>query len=110
VKQLTAEQVQAKKDKAVQFLRDVVGDNDRADDFEDMDLEEYADRKHIQIVNPGRSGIMANGDPRTKQDLLDEIDDLQQENEDLRSQLAAVADIVAPPYEEDDDVDDDDSD
>ena len=54
--------------------------------------------------------IQALGDTRTKQDLLDEIDDLQQENEDLRSQLAAVADIVAPPDEEDDDVDDDDSD
>jgi len=54
---------------------------------------------------------MANGgNGRTKQDLLDEIDALQQENQDLQDQLDAIADIVSPPEEEDDDVDDDDQD
>ena len=48
-KSLTAEQVQAKKDKAVQFLRDVKGDDDLADEFEGMDLGEYADHKGITI-------------------------------------------------------------
>jgi hypothetical protein len=38
VKQLTAEQVQAKKEKAVPFLRDVVGDDDKANQFDDMDF------------------------------------------------------------------------
>jgi phenylalanine-4-hydroxylase len=79
-KQATYEQVQAKKDKAVQFLRDVVGDDDKADDFEDMDVQAYADKKHIQIVNTGRSGIMTIWNGRAKQDLLDEIDELTQEN------------------------------
>ena len=43
---------------------------------------------------------MANGnsDPRTKQELLDEIDDLQ-------SQLDAISDIVNPPDDGDDDDD-----
>ena len=53
-KQFTADQVQAKKDKAVQFLRDVVGDDDRADEFEDMSLDEYAEDKGIEIVNQGK--------------------------------------------------------
>jgi hypothetical protein len=53
---------------------------------------------------------MANGNGRTKQDLLDEISDLQAENQDLQDQLDAIVDIVAPPDEEDDDVDDDDQD
>jgi hypothetical protein len=102
VKQYTADQVQAKKDKAVQFLRDVVGDDEKADEFEDMDLDEYAQGKHIQIINPGRNRRMANGtsDPRTKQELLDEIDDLQ-------SQLDAISDIINPPDDEDEDDDDD---
>ena len=41
---------------------------------------------------------MANGasDPRTKQELLDEIDDLQ-------SQLDAIGDIINPPDDEEDD-------
>jgi hypothetical protein len=97
-KRLTADQVQAKKDRAVQFLRDVVGDDDKADEFEDMDLNEYAERKRVQIVNKGeRSRKMANGNGRTKQDLLDEIDELQQENEALQEQLNAISDIVRLP-------------
>jgi hypothetical protein len=44
---------------------------------------------------------MANGNSRTKQNLLDEIDDLRQENQDLQDQLDAVDEIVAPPKEED---------
>jgi hypothetical protein len=45
----TPEQVEAKQDKAVRFLRDVVGDDDRADDIEDMSLSEYAEHKRIQM-------------------------------------------------------------
>ena len=37
-----------------------------------------------------------NGDPRTKAELLDEIDDLQ-------NQLDAINDILNPPSDDDDD-------
>jgi hypothetical protein len=110
VKALTREQVQAKKDKAVQFLRDVVRDDDKADEFDDMDVEAYAERKHIQIINPRRSTGMPNGDPRSKSELLDEIDQLQQENQDLQDQLDAISDIISSQEEEDDDDSDDDPD
>ena len=105
-KQLTYDQVAAKNDKAVQFLSEVVGDDDKADDFDDMSVEEYADKKHIQIVNPRSNSVMANGNGRTKQDLLDEIDDLTQKNQDLQDQLDAITDILNPPDEGDDDSDD----
>jgi hypothetical protein len=51
---------------------------------------------------------MANGggNGRTKQDLLDESDDLRAENQELQDQLDAMADIVSPPEEEDEDDDD----
>jgi hypothetical protein len=39
------------------------------------------------------------GNGRSKQDLLDEIDDLQQQNQDLQDQLDAIADIVSPEEE-----------
>jgi hypothetical protein len=106
-KSLTADQVQAKQDKAVQFLRDVVGDDNKADDFENMSLDEYAEHKGITITNPRRGKNMANGSSPTKQDLQDQIDELQEENQDLRDQLDAIADIVTPS-DEDDDYDDDD--
>jgi hypothetical protein len=67
--------VSAKQDKTVQFLREVVGDDDAADRFEDMSLNEYADHKGIAITNRGeREMANGNGDPGAKADLLDEID------------------------------------
>ncbi len=59
------EQVQAKKDKAVRFLRDVVADKlvpgtdfsgeELADEIEAESLEEYAERKKITMENPLRT-------------------------------------------------------
>jgi hypothetical protein len=97
------EKVQAKKDKAVRFVRDVLDDPDRAEEIEDESLEDYAARKRITITNSGRrNGTMANGNGRTKEDLVDEIDDLTQQVQDLQDQLDAVADIVAPEDDEND--------
>jgi len=73
---LSYEQVAQKKAKASQFLRDVVGDDDKAADFDYMSVEDYAEKKHIQIVNTGRSSLMTNKNGRTKQDLLDQVDAL----------------------------------
>jgi ABC-type phosphate transport system auxiliary subunit len=113
VKTYTADQVERKQAKAVQFLRDVVGDDDKADEFEDMDLDEYAEHKGIEIVNSEKRSpktMAGNGNGRTKQDLLDEIDDLQQENQSLQDQLDAISDIVNPPEEDEDEDDGDDGD
>jgi hypothetical protein len=111
-KALTYDEAQARKDKGVQFLRDVVGDDDAADNLDDEDLDSYIERKRITLIdNPAkRSPKMANGnaDPRTKSELLDEIDQLQQDNADLQDQLDAIADIVTPPDEDDDEGDGDD--
>ena len=100
MKTLTREQVEAKKAKAVQFLRDVVGDDAKADAFADMDVDDYAERKRIQIINPRRNTMPGGGNGPTKQDLLDQIEDLQPKNQDLQDQLDAIYDIVAPSDEE----------
>jgi hypothetical protein len=80
---LTREQLQSRKDKAVRFVRDVLDDPERASDIEDEDLEDYAVRKKVVLTNSRRSkkSMAGNGgNGRSKQDLLDEIDDLQQQN------------------------------
>jgi hypothetical protein len=111
VKSLTREQLQSRKDKAVRFVRDILDDPDRVAEIEDEDLEDYAERRKIELINSGSSRSMANGgNNRTKQELLDEIDELQQENQDLQDQLDAIADIVSPPEEEDEEDDGDDDD
>jgi hypothetical protein len=51
-KKKTREQVEKMQDKAVRFLRDVVGDSDKADAIDDMSVEEYADKKRVHLVNP----------------------------------------------------------
>jgi hypothetical protein len=93
-----------------QFLRDVVGDDDGAEDFDDISVEDYAQKKNIQLVNAGESSLMASGNGRTKDELLDEVDELTQENQDFEDQLDAIADIVSLPADEDDDDGDDDDD
>ena len=108
MKTLTREQLQSRKDAAVRFVDNVLDDSERASEIEDESLEDYADRRKIALANSRRNANMpGNGgsDPRTKQDLLDELDDLQAENAALQDQLDAVADIVAGG---DDDVEDDD--
>ena len=77
---LTREQLQARKEKAVRFVRDVLGDPDRADEIADESLEDYAVRRKFEITNPRKGGIM----PRKT------IDDYREEVADLKDQLAEV--------------------
>jgi hypothetical protein len=49
---LTWEDVEKRKAKGVRFLRNVVQDDDRADDLEDESLEDYAERKRFAVANP----------------------------------------------------------
>ena len=52
-------------------MRDFLHDPDRADEIEDENLESYAERRKIQLINLGRRNkVMANGNRRTKKDLL----------------------------------------
>jgi hypothetical protein len=101
----TLEQTETAQARAVRFAENVLEDSDLADELESLTPEEYADRKGIVITNQGEMKVAnGNGDPRTKAELLDEIDDLQ-------SQLDAINDILNPPSDDDDDdydADDDD--
>ena len=105
----TLEQTETAQARAVRFAENVLQDSDLADELESLTPEQYADRKGIVITNQGEMKVAngnGNSDPRTKSELLDEIDQLQQDNQDLQDQLDAIADIVVPP----DDTGDDDSD
>ena len=103
MKQLTHDQLQSRKEKAVRFVRDVLGDLDKAEEIAEENLEDYAQRRKIQLLNPfmRRNAIMAT--TKSKAELEAEIADLKDENEELQDQLDAIADIVAPEDEEDED-------
>jgi hypothetical protein len=93
---LSREQLEGRKRKAVEFVRRVLEDDDRADEIEDESLESYAERRKIQITNPKKRGIVM----ASKQQLQDRIDELEEQNEDLEDRLDQVLDIVAPEEEE----------
>jgi peptidoglycan hydrolase CwlO-like protein len=102
---LTRAQLQSRKDKAVRFLENVIGDPDRASEVEDESLEDYAERRKIQILNPHRRCTMAARktieDYKAElADAKEEISELEETVEELQSQIDSVADIVAPEEEE----------
>ena len=99
MKKLTRDQLESRKDKAVRFLRDVLGDPDRAEEIESESLDDYADRRRIQLVNPKKGSRMAHR-TETRRELLERIQELEQQNEELQDQLDQVADIVAPAEEQ----------
>jgi hypothetical protein len=51
-KTLTFDQAAERKRKAEAFVRDVLGDEDRADEIADEDVLDYADRRQFTIQNP----------------------------------------------------------
>lgn len=71
-KSKTREQLERLQDKAVRFLRDVVGDDDKADEIEGLSVEEYADRKRIHLANPTLSlpAAWAQASPAMRRRLL----------------------------------------
>lgn len=114
----TEKQASARKDQAERFVRDVLEDDDRADEIADMSPEQYAAERGKQIMeNPERrsmrrrSSASQDDDSPTLQtnaklsvannkladqlaDKQKEIDTLQAKNAALQSRLDEIDDIV----------------
>jgi hypothetical protein len=53
-KQVTFDQAERKKEQAA-ALMERIGESDRADDFDDMSVDEYAEHRGLQLIaNPNR--------------------------------------------------------
>jgi hypothetical protein len=52
-KSVTREQAERKKSQAAAFM-ERIGESDRADEFDDMCVDEYAEHRGLQIANPTR--------------------------------------------------------
>lgn len=118
---LTREQLQSRKDKAVRFTRDVLYDDDRADEIAEESLDDYAARRRIALLNPRRTMASKSSKGPTKADLNDTLDQVQNMLDDAldpelsREELVAkvkdaynlVAGDDADDQDEDDDSDDD---
>jgi hypothetical protein len=89
-KDLTREQLQARKEKAERFKRDVLDDPERADETAEERLESYAERRRIRLLNSHerRAVIMA-----TVKELQQEIGDL----EEIIDEVTAILEDVYTP-------------
>jgi hypothetical protein len=98
MKSLTREQLEKRKERAVRFARDVREDDELADQIENESLEEYADHRHIRLLNPTRKE--KNMPVPTRRELMERIEELEGENEQLQSRLDEIADLAAEEEEE----------
>jgi hypothetical protein len=135
-KHRTRAQVESSKAKAERFVRDVLQDDDRADEIADESVESYAERRHFEIENPGGArrsvrratapseagGVVGTGGIKqmarvaTKKrsikdrylDLQDENDALKEENEELQARLDRIVGVAAGGDGDDEDEFEDD--
>jgi hypothetical protein len=100
MKALTRKQLESRKAKAVRFTHDVLGDPDRADEIEDESLEEYAERRHVQVVNPKGVRKMP---VQTRRELIERVKELEEENENLQDRLTEISDLASEEDGEEED-------
>jgi hypothetical protein len=74
-KSVTREQAERKKSQAAAFM-ERIGDSDRADEFDDMSVDDYAEHRGLQTANPTRKARKQRmaGTSLTKTELQDTID------------------------------------
>ena len=97
---LTRKQLESRKAQAVRFTRDVLGDEGRAEEIQDESLEDFAARRHIQIVNPKGARKMP---VQTRRELIERIKELEDENETLQDRLQEISDLASEEDAEGDD-------
>jgi ribonuclease E len=125
-KTVTREQAELKKAQAADFM-ERMGDSDRADEFDSMSVDEYAEGKGLRLSNPPlkskrRIATMARSSGPSKADLQDQLDqigdilddayDPQSSREDLAAAVGEALDVLNDEETEDesDDPDSDDDD
>ncbi|HXP87709.1 MAG TPA: hypothetical protein VN841_23455 [Bryobacteraceae bacterium] len=118
-KEITREQAERKKAQAVAFL-ERIGEPDRAEEFEDMDVEEYAEHKGVRLANPrtfkrrntmpkstGPSKTELEGRIDSAIDLLDDAYAPETTREDLAEAVGKALDILKGEDEDESDDDED---
>ena len=115
-KSVTREQAERKRQQAV-TLMERIGDTDRADEFGDMSVEEYAEHRGLDLVNnPNRKE--RNQSMATKAELQEQLDTAaallneaytpEASREDIAAAVGQALDILNGDDSDEDDEDPDD--
>ncbi len=119
-REITREEAERKKAQAATFM-ERIGESDRAQEFGDMSVDDYAEHRGLRLSNPAitRRRTMASGNTATKTDLQDVIDEVidvledaydpESSREDLAGAVGQALDVLRGEDEdeagEDDDTD-----
>jgi len=110
-KVMTVEQAETSRNRGIRFVRDVLEDEDRADELEDESLDNWAARKGVEIVekvnNPKLKTKEKNKMP-TKQQLEDRVAELESELDEASEREERILEALG--VEIDDGSDETDSD
>lgn len=115
MKSRTFRQVEATKQKAENFTRNVLGDDERADEIAAESVEDYAERKRLTIENPSLEGRKMS--TKRERELLEEnkaqatmIEELETELDTLRGAVSKAAALLPDEDEDESDEESDDED
>jgi len=86
--QLTREQLQGRKEKAVRFVAGVLGDPDRAAEIEEESLEDYAARRRITLLNPEKGAT----------NMVQTKAEIETENQELRAVIGKAHEALSDAY------------
>jgi hypothetical protein len=125
----TYEQLQTKKDQAARFVRNILGNEEKASFIESESVDEYAERKKIRIKNPGgkinimkladlKEGVIeavaeldkADGSRTGMAEAFDSAREILSDAYGLTFEDDLAAHLEAEDDDDDDDGDDDDGD
>jgi hypothetical protein len=114
---VTREQAERKKQQAAAFM-ERIGEDDRADEFDEMSVDEYAEHRGLKIANPRRKARKTN--MATKSELQEMVDNVaavlnevytpETTREDLAAAVGEALDILNGDDDSDADADETDDD
>jgi hypothetical protein len=106
----TWKQVETAKLRAENFVRNVQGDDERADEIADETKEEYAERKGFVIENPSRTATNKLGAKQmaTKQEVEHELEQAYERIATLEEHIQNGAELLDDDDDDDSESDDDD--
>ena len=97
---LTRGQAERRQAKAVQFVTDVVGRPDLADEIASLSVDEYAERKGLQLSNPSGKGVVQLKQQEFLQQVKDTVVEAVKEarsNPTLAQPVSAALSVPAAP-------------
>ena len=111
LKVMTSGRAEIAKERAARFVRDVLGDEERAAAIEEEPLQEWAERRNIRVENPFAGNMKRGFRPMpTKLELERRVAELEDELEGYEDRENQMLELLGVDGEDDGSAEDEDED